>query len=228
VFVCCLPGVGLVDMSQCCESQNQHAKSITEEDPLVPKTAAMCKEECAKENSIESKNGCVRLLSTYWALLLLFAFTTGFSFLTQLDVPFQWYKVARVWMSIWLAALAWLKLASLSKFADTFCLYHPVAMVWRDFGYLFPFIELTLAILFTVEKMCHWSITAVLAVVYLVDAAGVAWALSRGKSLCCGCMGAISLPLTWITVSEDIMMVAMCISMELTKPAQGSGSLVLV
>ena len=117
-------------------------------------------------------------------------------------------------MAAWWAALSWLKLIRLESFATgPFVQYYPLAIVWKGFGYVFPFIELSFACLMA-SGFCHWGLTLVIVVTYVLDAGGVIAALCQGKALKCGCMGAISLPLTGVTVAEDIMMIAMMISMD--------------
>eukprot|EP00930_Biecheleria_cincta_P029487 TRINITY_DN20512_c0_g1_i1.p1 TRINITY_DN20512_c0_g1~~TRINITY_DN20512_c0_g1_i1.p1 ORF type:complete len:189 (+),score=7.39 TRINITY_DN20512_c0_g1_i1:155-721(+) len=156
------------------------------------------KQQTAKKSSV----------GEYYPILLLFAITMFFTLFTA-SYPLQLYKLCGVFMAIWLSALAFLKLLAPQQFAQVFSLYHPVAKVWTGFGYAFPFVELVFAALMarSVNHGCHFSVTVAICVIYLLDAGGVAYALYQGRSLKCACMGAVQLPLTWLTVTEDLMMI---------------------
>merc|ERR1711934_1166539 len=157
-------------------------------------------------------------LATFKPLILLVVFSTIFAVLPNRK-NLTWMTVCMSFCAIFLAGLSWLKLVNLEKFAKgAFSRYHPIAMHWQPFGFIFPFIELGLACVMT-SGWWHWGITVLIGVLYGLDAVGVTVALVQGKKLECGCMGVISLPLSWVTVVEDLVMIGMCVSMDVVGAA---------
>ena len=102
-----------------------------------------------------------------------------------------------------------LKLLDLGGFAAAYAKYDLLAARLPAYGWMYPVVEvvLGLAYLATPEWMGLHAITFVL---MTFSALGVIRALRRGEQLTCACMGtAFNLPMTTVTIVEDLGMAAM-------------------
>ena len=102
-----------------------------------------------------------------------------------------------------------LKLLDLGGFAAAYAKYDLLAARLPAYGWVYPVVEvaLGLAYLATPEWMGLHAITFVL---MTFSALGVIRALWRGEQLTCACMGtAFNLPMTTVTIVEDLGMAAM-------------------
>ncbi len=114
-------------------------------------------------------------------------------------------------MGIVLVALSYFKLLDLSKFADGFSTYDPIAKRLHAYGYVYPFLELLSGIAFLMALSVQ--LVSILVISFLsVTTYGVARALMEKRTLQCACIGTIfKLPLTKITIIENILMIAMAV-----------------
>ena len=124
--------------------------------------------------------------------------------------------VMHAYMGIFLTVFALLKLFDLQGFADGFAMYDLIARKVRSWGLVYPFVELALGLAFF--AFAAPFVTYVLTIgVFLFGAAGVVLALRRGLDIDCPCMGNIlSVPLSTVTLTEDLGMVAMAAILMLT------------
>ena len=102
-----------------------------------------------------------------------------------------------------------LKLLDLGGFAAAYAKYDLLAARLPAYGWMYPVVEvvLGLAYLATPEWMGLHAITFML---MTFSALGVIRALRRGEQLTCACMGtAFNLPMTTVTIVEDLGMAAM-------------------
>lgn len=119
-------------------------------------------------------------------------------------------------MGFFLCQFAMFKLFHPSDFADGFQMYDLVAKRVRAYAYLYPFIELGLGLAYLSFSfpMVTYLITVI---VMAVGAIGVILELRRGLDVRCACMGTVlDVPLSTVTLSEDIAMGLMACLMLLT------------
>ena len=110
-----------------------------------------------------------------------------------------------------------LKVVNLKGFAKIFAKYDLVSKHLSFYGYMYPFIEILLGVSFFYKdyRMKSYVITIILMIVSLV---GVFLSMGKGVSLRCGCLGSFfHIPLSYVTISENIAMLAMS-SYLLSKP----------
>jgi hypothetical protein len=94
-------------------------------------------------------------------------------------------------------------------FVDAFSSYDLIAQRSRTYAEIYPVIELSLGFAYLSGArpvLTNW-ITLIL---MLVSAAGVAVALSKKEQMECACLGAVfKIPMTYVTLFEDLLMAAM-------------------
>lgn len=147
---------------------------------------------------------------TYKPLLIIGAFITVISHTasrTAGGVDFM------LWMNYFMAGFflvfSFFKLLDLKGFADSYAMYDVVAKKAKGYGYIYPFIELTLGILFlTGFQPVVTNIATIM--VMGVSSIGVIQSVLSKKKIKCACLGAVfNLPMTTITIIEDLLMIAM-------------------
>lgn len=105
------------------------------------------------------------------------------------------------------------KLLDVRGFAMSYRTYDLVAAAWPTWGYVYPIVELTLGVAY-VTRALPWLTNSVTLVLMLVGAAGVLKALLSRRRIRCACLGTVlKLPLTQVTLAEDIVMAVMATAM---------------
>jgi len=107
-------------------------------------------------------------------------------------------------MGIFLLVYGLLKLFDLPHFANGFEMYDLLAMRWRGWGYIYPFVEVSLGLAF-LAQVAPALVYTLTAVVMGFGAIGVILALRRGVDIECPCMGnVLHVPLSTVTLTEDL------------------------
>lgn len=147
---------------------------------------------------------------SYLPIFLIFGYIAGISILVQVvKGSFNWMQ----WMSHFMAGFffvfSFFKLMNLKGFAEGYQSYDVVAKQFPAWGYIYAFIELGLGIAFLtgIEPLI---VNAITFVVMAVSTVGVVQSLFRKTSFQCACLGTvIKLPLSKVTLFEDLLMVGM-------------------
>jgi cation transport ATPase len=105
------------------------------------------------------------------------------------------------------------KLLDLRGFADAYQSYDIVARAAPAWAWIYPFVELALGIAYLIG-FAPLATNVVTLVVMLVGAVGVLKALLDRRAIRCACLGtALNLPMTKVTLVEDLGMAAMAAGM---------------
>lgn len=105
------------------------------------------------------------------------------------------------------------KLLNLSGFADAFSTYDLLAKRIRAYALAYPFIELFLGIAYFFDWL-PVLINSLTMLVMFVGLIGVKRALQSGRRFQCACLGtALNLPMTKVTLAEDLIMGLMAMVM---------------
>lgn len=119
----------------------------------------------------------------------------------------------RVFMGGFFIIFGLLKVIKLSAFVEAYQMYDVVAMRSRVYAYVYPFIELALGISYFANVkplITNW----VTLVVMLVSAFGVYLKLRKKEKIMCACLGTVfKVPMTWVTLFEDLLMAIMALIM---------------
>jgi cation transport ATPase len=119
----------------------------------------------------------------------------------------QWF------MAGFFLVFSFFKLLDLRGFADAYRSYDLVARAWPAWAWIYPFVELALGIAYLVG-LAPVTTNVVTLVVMLVSAVGVLKALLDRRAIRCACLGtALNLPMTKVTLVEDLGMAAMAAGM---------------
>lgn len=152
--------------------------------------------------------------STYKPLFLVVGYVIGASALFELSQPsWELSRFMNNFMGFFFLGFAFFKLLNISKFADAFATYDIVARRSRAYALAYPWIELSLGLLFVTATMplLANSLTAVLMSVGLI---GVIAAVRKKQTIQCACLGtAFNLPMSVVTIIENSVMLVMALAM---------------
>ncbi|MBN8529344.1 MAG: glutaredoxin [Caulobacterales bacterium] len=123
-------------------------------------------------------------------------------------------RTVMLFISLTMTALAMLKLQDVERFSSMFLNYDLLAQRWVPYAYLYPFLELTAGVLMTAMALT-WLSAPLGLVIGGIGAVSVFKAVYIDKrDLKCACVGGASnVPLGFVSLTENLMMVAMGIWM---------------
>lgn len=148
--------------------------------------------------------------NSYFPILLIFGYITGVSVLLQvIRGSFSWVHWMGHFMAGFFLVFSFFKLMNLRGFAEGYRTYDVIAKRWPAWGFIYPFVELGLALSFIIAPMSLGT-NIVALVVMGVSSIGVIQSLLRKTPFQCACLGTvIKLPLSKVTLAEDMLMVIM-------------------
>jgi glutaredoxin len=123
-------------------------------------------------------------------------------------------RAAEWFIGFSMAVLALLKLQDVEKFATMFLNYDLLAKRWVPYGYIYPFAEATAGILM-IAGVLTWLSVPIALFIGTIGAASVFKAVYVDRrELKCACVGGSSnVPLGFVSLTENLMMVAMAVWM---------------
>lgn len=116
-------------------------------------------------------------------------------------------------MGLFYIVFSFFKILDLKGFPDSFRMYDPLAKAIPLYGWIYPFLEIALGLLFL---MRFQIVTALIATIIIlgITTIGVTKTLMDKKSIQCACLGtALKLPMTQATFIENTIMIIMAITM---------------
>lgn len=116
-------------------------------------------------------------------------------------------------MGLFYIVFSFFKLLDLKGFPDSFRMYDPLAKAVPIYGWVYPFIELGLGLLFLMRIQIEFALIATI-IILGITTYGVAQTLLNKKKIRCACLGtALQLPMTEATIIENSMMLLMAVFM---------------
>ena len=116
-------------------------------------------------------------------------------------------------MGLFYIVFSFFKLLDLKGFPASFKMYDPLAKVLPVYGWVYPFLELALGLMF----LMRWQVKTALVVTVVIlgtTTIGVAKTLMDKKKIRCACLGtALKLPMTEATFIENAIMLVMAVVM---------------
>lgn len=152
--------------------------------------------------------------NSYYPIFLIFGFIAGVTVLSQLAKGgFNLVQWMDSFMAGFFLVFSFFKLLNIKGFVEGYSTYDLVAKHIPAYGYVYPFIELALGIAYLTGFNIMVTNIATL-VVMSISSVGVIQSLLKKNDFQCACLGTIiKLPLSKVTLFEDLLMVAMSIVM---------------
>merc|ERR1712224_1168815 len=122
-----------------------------------------------------------------------------------------------LWMRHFMAGVfivfAFFKLLNLQGFANSYSMYDIVAAKWKTWGYIYPFVELALGLLYLTNiapLVTNLSTFLILG----ISSIGVIKSNLDKRKIKCACLGDVfNLPMSTVTIVEDLSMIGMSLIM---------------
>ena len=154
---------------------------------------------------------------TYKPILLIFFYIT----LISSAVTFNYQLNFPDWMNLFMAqfflAFSFFKFLNLKAFAESYSMYDIVAQKIKVYGFIYPFIELALGIAYLIAFNPTFT-NSVTILVMGISSIGVIKSVINKQKIQCACLGAVfNLPMSTVTIIEDLLMVTMAIMALLIK-----------
>ena len=116
-------------------------------------------------------------------------------------------------MGLFYIVFSFFKLLDLQGFPESFRMYDPLAKAAPIYGWIYPFLEIALGLLFLLRVQIEMALWVTIVVLGMTTA-GVIKTLVGRKSIRCACLGtALKLPMTEATFIENAIMLAMAVFM---------------
>ena len=149
------------------------------------------------------------LSDLYPLFLILFYITVG-SVIMSWDHPVDNFMIN--FMGLFFVVFSFFKFLDYKNFPNSFSMYDPLAKNLPIYGWVYPFIEAALGLMFLFKIEIYLAIF--LTVLFLsITTVGVVKVLSNKEEVQCACLGtAIKLPMTIATLIENSIMIVMAIA----------------
>lgn len=185
---------------------------VTDESPYHfkdgDKTIHFCSKHCLETYMNESNTK----LQTYFPLLLILGYLILITVLLEINSSSaSFMNWTHNFMGGFFLVFSFFKLLDLKGFASSFRGYDVVARKFVPYAYSYPFIELFLGLGF-ILKWNLYFLNWLTLVFMFISSLGVIESLIKKNKIQCACLGTVfNLPMSTVTLVEDLMMVAMAI-----------------
>ncbi len=144
-------------------------------------------------------------------LIIIFYIATASVLLHYKD--WSWSAFMLDFMGLFYIVFSFFKMLDLKGFPESFKMYDPLAKKLPAYGWIYPFIETALGLMFLMRFKVEIALIVTL-VVLGITTVGVTKTLLDKKSIRCACLGtALKLPMTEATFIENAIMIVMAILM---------------
>lgn len=146
----------------------------------------------------------------YKPVLLVFFYITAITLLFQFSKgSFSWMQWMQHFMAGFFLVFSFFKLLNLEGFADSYRMYDLIAKKFKGWPYWYAFIELGLGLAFLVNFNPLMT-NMITLIVMSVSVVGVLQSVLNKRKIKCACLGAVfNLPMSTITIIEDLLMIGM-------------------
>ena len=151
-------------------------------------------------------------LQQLFPLFLIFGYITIASVLLNIK-PWSANDFMLDFMGLFYVVFSFFKLLDLKGFPESFRMYDPLAKVVPVYGWVYPFIEVVLGLMFLMRVEIPIALIVTL-IILGITTIGVTKTLLDKKAIQCACLGtALKLPMTKATFIENSIMIVMAVVM---------------
>ena len=177
-----------------------------------------------------------KVVTTFYPVLSIFTLLAGLSFYSHKLLGIASFSLPAamdLFMGGFFLIFSCMKMLNLKGFVDTYVVYDLLAMRFRTYAWLYPFIELFLGIAYLASGLMIYHVTlptlfdvllsnskalhVATFVLMSFSSMGIFQAIQQKKNIRCACLGTyFNLPMTYLTLFEDGIMAGMALSHILT------------
>lgn len=153
-------------------------------------------------------------LSKFWPLIFIFAFIYTLTILAvSISGKFDWLFAMRMFEGFFFIIFGGFKIINWTGFVNAYQTYDIIAARSRAYAYIYPLIEIGLGVSYLSNfnpVVTNWVTITIMS----IGAIGVSQALLAKKEVQCACLGVVfKVPMTKVTLLEDVLMIAMAATM---------------
>ncbi len=156
--------------------------------------------------------------ATYKPIIIIFAYITTVSFITaQMNNQIHWMQFMNSFMAGFFLTFSFFKMLDLKGFAESYSMYDVIAKRFKQWGYIYAFTELVLGIAYILNfNPLITNLTTV--IIMSISIIGVLQSVLNKRKIQCACLGAVfNLPMSTVTIIEDLLMIVMAATALLIK-----------
>ena len=158
------------------------------------------------------KTKTVSQIQELFPLFLIFFYITVFSIIIN-RTNFQLDSFMYDFMGLFYIVFSFFKFLDYKNFPSTFSMYDPIAKTFPFYGWMYPFIETILGLLFLLRIQLFISLCVTITILGITTV-GVTRSLMNKSNIQCACLGtALKLPMTKATFIENFIMIIMAVWM---------------
>ena len=161
------------------------------------------------------KTETVSQIQELFPLFLIFFYITVFSIIIN-RTNFQLDSFMYDFMGLFYIVFSFFKFLDYKNFPSSFSMYDPIAKTFPLYGWMYPFIETILGLLFLLRIQLFISLCVTITILGITTV-GVTRSLMNKSNIQCACLGtALKLPMTKATFIENFIMIIMAVWMIIT------------
>lgn len=155
-------------------------------------------------------------VKTFRPLIIVFAVIIAWTIIHQSIVGYEFHSAMLDFMGAFFLIFGGLKVVNWKNFVESYRTYDPLAKVNKLYAYAYPAIEIYLGISFTF-RLFSLTVADFLTVIILgIATVGIINVLDKETPVKCACLGGFfNIPITLVTVLENMLMIVMAVSMQL-------------
>jgi len=158
------------------------------------------------------KTETVSQIQELFPLFLIFFYIAVFSIIIN-RTNFQLDSFMYDFMGLFYIVFSFFKFLDYKNFPSTFSMYDPIAKTFPFYGWMYPFIETILGLLFLLRIQLFISLCVTITILGITTV-GVTRSLMNKSNIQCACLGtALKLPMTKATFIENFIMIIMAVWM---------------
>ena len=162
------------------------------------------------ENSDDEDDDNKPFFVTYKPLILVFSYILLVTLAVEVvNGSFELHRFMPNFMAGFFLVFSFFKMLDLNGFASSYSMYDLLAKRVSAYGYIYPFIELGLGMAYLLAYR-PMLINVLTLIVMAFSSIGVILAVMNKQKIRCACLGTgFNLPMTTVTIIEDLLMAAM-------------------
>jgi copper chaperone CopZ len=158
----------------------------------------------------------IKMEKSKWKQLMPLLLILGYLTVATVLLNYQrenWDEAMLDFMGLFFIVFSFFKMLDIKGFSTSFAMYDPLAKMTSVYGWVYPFLETALGLMFLMRFEIDIALIATL-VLLGITTIGVTKTLLDKKSISCACLGtALKLPMTEATFIENAIMILMAIFM---------------
>lgn len=152
-------------------------------------------------------------LKDFLPLITIFSGIFVFSLLWTVVSSGGMMSGVEIFMGLFFLVFGLFKILNLNGFVKAYQMYDVIAMRYPLYGYIYPFLEIMLGGLYIFGLFSLFT-NSITLFIMSVSALGVYLKLHKKEKIMCACLGVVfKIPMTWVTLGENIFMICMALVM---------------